>query len=221
MSFPLMPVGNYPSAGFSVALLSSGIASAGGSVTVPRVDSRCTLIIVQVRQAGGTSLRPGAAATVDGIAGTVIASDYSTAFDDGHAITATAYRATAGFAHTLAFPSADGWFYAFVMYGVTSVPAAVTDTSVVHNTDGGDHGLATNTVVATTSSTNSVVLFMGMRNGNAAVGSDVTGKLNVFSVAQSALVGFDTNPSSGTTSYVFNTSSPALMMTVTINKNAG
>jgi|GEM_PF-2934274 len=219
--FPFMPNGIYPSRGFDFALLATGAATGGVTVTPSSIDSRRTILVVQVRNSGGTGLLPGDAAIVAGSPGTVVSALKSTAFDDGHAITVTAARVTSGNTVAISFPNADGEYYIYEVYGITDFGAAVSAIASVRNTDGGNSPLPTNVVSVAASSENSVVMFMGMRNGNAAVPNDVTGKLNSYSVARGALVGFDTNPSSGTTSYTFATGSPALIIAIAINKDAG
>ena len=209
-------------AGFSFSLLATGTNTGAAIVVTPsKLDPRRNIVVIHARTAGGTGLLPAPAATIAGTTGTIITALNSTAYDDGQAVTVSSGVVKTGSTVSITLGSADGTYAVYEMYGISNVASAVTAVASVRNTSGSDSPLSTNIVSVATSAADSIVLFIGQRNFNGATSGDSTGKLDSFTNGASALVGFDTNPTNTSTSYTFSATSPALIIAIAINKNAG
>lgn len=181
-------------------------------------------IIVACSNAGGTGHRIGPAPTINGAAVTTILQTWSTVYDDGQAMGVYLMRATSGVSFTVAVPGliAGSSLVVWEVFGIKDIAAAMGTIVQARETDGGNHGMSQTSIVATTT-TNSMVLVGGMRNGGASVTTDPTGKLDVtydMTIAGVAdfLLGFDTNPGAATTTYTWATwTSPAMMWAIPIN----
>lgn len=199
---------------FQVIYLGSGLCSAPSSITPTVSDPRCTIIVIQSRSSGSTSLRPGATAIIGNTTGTLIDQHYSTAFDDGVAITITSKLVTHGASQSLTFPNADGAYYVFQYIGVEDLYNAITDTDFVYNTDGGNNSIARTYVTLTAVAGRSCVLFIPLNKTS--YSGEPTGKLDVY-VAPGTAMGFDTNPVTGSNTYNFE-NTPRMLLGFTLNK---
>lgn len=191
---------------YSVAFLGTinTTSSTSASFTPSKTDVTRCIVAVQGFNSGSENVPPLPVATFNGTSGTQINAQSSNSYDDTASFTVS-YRAvpygksvTVGVSAT----TARSFMHVYEVYGFRSLSAAVTDTENVFITTSGNSPLPTDTVTLTTP-LKSFAFYANMANLGAQIPSDTTGKLNVFSLAGAGLCyflsGFDTNPSSPTT----------------------
>ncbi len=191
---------------YSVAYLGSmdTTTTTSASFTPTKTDVTRCIVAVQGFNADSENLPTLPVATFNGTSGAQINAKTSNSYDDTASFTVSYRSIPYGKTVSVGVSSttARSFMHVYEVYGFRNLSAAVTDTQNVFITSSGNSPLPTDTVTLTTP-LKSFAFYANMANFGGQITSDTTGKLNVYSLAGISacyfLSGFDTNPTSPTT----------------------